>query len=175
MSKELDIQWNQYRTPPRVGVYDCVFNKECGLRRGQPYRETARARQLLKLHDVRIQQFAATVDEWRDLKNMLKMLPFYSAYTSAALAILGTLLIGKWLVRSAGTTFGWYLRRKTAARRQAILSQVRNEETDYQSQEKKSDDGDWEKLESHAVGSSPNGGQADDEWEGTIGFFHPFW
>lgn len=115
------------------------------------------------------------MDEWRDLKNMLKMQLFYSAYTSAALAILGTLIIGKWLVRSVGTTFGWYLRRKTAARRHAILSQVRSEETDYQSQEKKSDDGDWEKLESHAVGSSPNGGQADDEWEGIIGFFHPFW
>lgn len=26
-SKELDIQWNQYRNPPRVGVYDGVFNK----------------------------------------------------------------------------------------------------------------------------------------------------
>lgn len=114
------------------------------------------------------------MDEWRDLKNMLKMQLFYLAYTSAALAILGT-LIGKWLVRSAGTTFGWYLRRKTAARRHAILSQVRSEETDYQSQEKKSDDGDWEKVESHAVGSSPNGGQADDECEGIIGFFHPFW
>lgn len=126
-------------------------------------------------YKVQIQQFATTVDEWCDLENILKMQLFYSAYTSAALAILCTLLTGKWLVRSAGTTFGWYLRRKTAARRQAILSQVRSEETDYQLQEKKSDDGDWEKLESHAVGSSPSGGQADDEWEGTIGFFHPFW
>lgn len=115
------------------------------------------------------------MDEWRDLKDTLKMQLFYSAYTIAALAILGTLFTGKWLVRSVGTTFGWYLRRKTAARRQAILSQVRSEETDYQSQEKKSDDGDWEKLESYAVGSSPNGGQADYEWEGIIGFFHPFW
>lgn len=116
------------------------------------------------------------MDAWRDFKNMLKTQLLYSAYTSAALVILGILLIiGKWLVRSAGTTFGWYLRRKTAARRQAILLQVRSEETDYQSQGKKSDDGDWEKLETHAVGSSPNGGQADDEWEGTIGFFHPFW
>lgn len=33
---------NQYRTLPRVGVYDRVFNQEYSLRRGQPYRETAR-------------------------------------------------------------------------------------------------------------------------------------
>lgn len=115
------------------------------------------------------------MDEQCDLKNKPKMHLLYSAYASTALVLLGTLLTGKWLVRSAGTTFGWYLRRKTAARRQAILSQVRSEERDYQSEQKKSGYGDWDKLESHAVGSAPNGGQADDEWEGMIGFFHPFW
>lgn len=115
------------------------------------------------------------MDEQSDLQNKAKMHLLYSAYAITTLVLLGTLLAGKWLVRSTGTTFGWYLRRRTAARRQAILSQVRSEERDYQSEHKKSGDGDWEKLESHAVASAPNGGPADDEWEGMIGFFHPFW
>lgn len=115
------------------------------------------------------------MDEQCDLKNKLKMQLLYSAYTSTALFLLGTFLTGKWLIRSAGTSFGWYLRRKTAARRQAILSQVRSEERSYQSREKKSDGVEWGKLGSHAVGSALNGGQADNEWEGILGFFHPFW
>ncbi len=100
---------------------------------------------------------------------------FQLSYLNAVLVLALTSLVGKWLARSAGTAIGWYLRRKTMVRRQAILAQVRLEEEKYQTLARKSDDGDWEKVESHAAGTAVNGGQADDEWEGMIGFFHPFW
>lgn len=47
--------------------------------------------------------------------------------------------------------------------------QIRNPE------QKESDDEDWEKLSGHAVGSSTNGDKADRDFDGVIGFFHPFW
>lgn len=46
--------------------------------------------------------------------------------------------------------------------------QIRNPE------QKESDDEDWEKLSGHAVGSSTNGDKADRDFDGVIGFFHPF-
>ncbi|KAL8662324.1 MAG: hypothetical protein Q9168_008275, partial [Polycauliona sp. 1 TL-2023] len=75
------------------------------------------------------------------------------------------------------TVVGWYLRRKTRARKITILARVKLEEARsqlYASQSPKSDDGEWEKVEKHTAGSAKNGGEADDEWEGIIGFFHPF-
>ncbi|KAL8758804.1 MAG: hypothetical protein Q9199_001215 [Rusavskia elegans] len=72
---------------------------------------------------------------------------------------------------------GWYLRRRTTSRKITILARVKLEEAQYQlsaSQSHKSDDGEWEKVEKHTAGSAKNGGEADDEWEGIIGFFHPF-
>ena len=39
----------------------------------------------------------------------------------------------------------------------------------------KSNKGEREKVESRVVGTALNVGQADDSWEGVIGFCHPFW
>jgi alpha-1,2-mannosyltransferase len=41
--------------------------------------------------------------------------------------------------------------------------------------EKENDDDDWERLDSQAMGSSRNGDRANREWDGIVGFFHPFW
>ncbi|KAL9579509.1 MAG: hypothetical protein Q9203_006665, partial [Teloschistes exilis] len=82
--------------------------------------------------------------------------------------------IFKWLLQ---TTVGWYLRRKTSAQRSLLLARVKLEESQLQLREShlpKSDENGWEKVEKHAVGSAPNGQEADDEWEGIVGFFHPF-
>ncbi|KAL8711589.1 MAG: hypothetical protein Q9220_003999 [cf. Caloplaca sp. 1 TL-2023] len=79
-----------------------------------------------------------------------------------------------WLFR---LSVGWYLRRKSAARKSLILARVKLVESQYQlsvSQAPPRDDREWVEVEKHAVGSAPNGGEADDEWEGIIGFFHPF-
>ncbi|KAI4280417.1 MAG: hypothetical protein L6R38_004462 [Xanthoria sp. 2 TBL-2021] len=72
---------------------------------------------------------------------------------------------------------GWYLWRRTTSRKIMILARVKLEEARSQlsaSRSPKSDDGECEEVEKHTAGSAKNGGEADDEWEGIIGFFHPF-
>ena len=74
---------------------------------------------------------------------------------------------------------GWSLQRRTSKRRELIASRVRTEEEAHQlpqSGTPKTDDEDWEKVESYAAGTAPNGDLPKDvEWEGFVGFFHPFW
>lgn len=102
---------------------------------------------------------------------------FTAHIRNSLLAILLTFLFGKWLVYSAGRAFGSYLRRQTAPRRKSILTRVKIEEKAVESFYRKNgkhEDEDWEKVESHRPTSDIIGGQSDDEWEGIIGFFHPF-
>ncbi|KAL8666188.1 MAG: hypothetical protein Q9202_001695 [Teloschistes flavicans] len=99
---------------------------------------------------------------------------FFWGFVNTILTVGITAYIFKWLFQ---TTVGWYLRQKTSAQRSLILARVKLEESQLQlreSQVPKSDDGEWEKVEGHATGSAPNGQEADDEWEGIVGFFHPF-
>ena len=72
---------------------------------------------------------------------------------------------------------GWYLRRKTQSRRELILERVKLEEDVFRRQKRtqKAEDEDWEKVEGYSAGSAPNGATAAEEWEGVVGFFHPFW
>ncbi len=59
-----------------------------------------------------------------------------------------------------------------------IWARVKAEEQDVGSRGKpspKSEDEGWEKVESHAVGTVKNGEKAEGDWEGIVGFFHPFW
>ena len=87
-------------------------------------------------------------------------------------------LVAKWLAQNVGKTLGWYLWRRTQPRRHLILAQVNAEEKEFQVKERrspKSDDGDWEKVEINTVGVAKDGSQGDQDWQGVIGFFHPFW
>ena|SRR2546421_6618112 len=83
------------------------------------------------------------------------------------------------LARRSLRLIGWSLQRRTSKRRELIASRVRSEEEAYQATQKgspKADDEDWEKVESYAAGTAPNGDLPRDvDWEGVIGFFHPFW
>ena len=102
----------------------------------------------------------------------------YWSHLNTILALILTVFVGKWLVQSGGTAIGWYLRRNTLTRRKAILAQVKLEEEAYRTREHHSpnlDDADWEEVKSYVIGSAVNGGPAADEWEGVVGFFHPFW
>ncbi len=92
-------------------------------------------------------------------------------FINTFLALASTFFLCKWLV-------GWHLQRSTAARRELILARIEVEEQDHQSRIRnspKSDDGDWEKIETYASGSAFNGGKLQDDWKGIVGFFHPFW
>ena len=95
----------------------------------------------------------------------------YLGFINTLLALSSTFFLCKWLL-------GWHLQRSTSARRELILARIEVEEKDHHSKLRhsfKSDDGDWEKIESHASQSAPNGGKLQDDWKGVVGFFHPFW
>ncbi|PGH31510.1 alpha-1,2-mannosyltransferase [[Emmonsia] crescens] len=70
---------------------------------------------------------------------------------------------------------GWLVARKYRWRRDLIRARIRLDEEEYQSRRAKyakQEDEDWEKVEASGVGT--NGNAAEDDWEGMIGFFHPF-
>ncbi len=86
-------------------------------------------------------------------------------------------LFGTRIIVAAGRVLGWYLRRKTAGRRMQILERVEEEEKELAEDPKARRDSDeeWENIESYTAGTSKNGEKADKEWDGIVGFFHPFW
>ena len=97
---------------------------------------------------------------------------------NAFLIICASFLVVKWLVRRIGRAAGWYLRRHALPRKKAIIRRVKIEEEGAQKFKRRSptsDDDDWENVESYGAASAVNGGRAEDDWEGVIGFFHPFW
>lgn len=76
-----------------------------------------------------------------------------------------------------GSWAGWYLRRKAEGRRALIVHSTEEAESSFRDEKKKSGqptDDTWENIDSAAVGSSGNGEKGDREWDGIVGFFHPF-
>ncbi|KAL4921572.1 hypothetical protein BDW62DRAFT_208173 [Aspergillus aurantiobrunneus] len=83
---------------------------------------------------------------------------------------------------------GWVIRKRTQARREAILARVRADELDLLTKKPKAtsisattaEDEDWEKVDTSSSGdnsgsASQNSQQlGSEEWAGVIGFFHPF-
>jgi alpha-1,2-mannosyltransferase len=97
-----------------------------------------------------------------------------------AVVLTGALLPYIW--RLAGSTLGWYLRQRTESQRQYLLETMAADEKRFQEQKKQqqqqttkkndSSDDDWENVEAEAVASAGNG---EKDWDGIVGFFHPFW
>jgi alpha-1,2-mannosyltransferase len=95
---------------------------------------------------------------------------------------LATLILFPLLWRAVGAFLGWYLRKKTDGRRCHILELVEADEKKYLEEKRRSsssessgEDGEWEKLDAYTTGTAENGGKGDDDWDGIVGFFHPFW
>lgn len=87
------------------------------------------------------------------------------------------LYLSKWLFDFLGRAVGWYLVRKTAPRRQAILAKTESEEEDYDENSRVSsqtEDPDWVEVENYPAGSATNGGSESNDWDGVVGFLHPF-
>lgn len=79
---------------------------------------------------------------------------------------------------------GWVIQKRTRSRRELVLSRVRIEDEEFQARRSKSSSGgsgedeDWEKVDSSSSGSGTAGHKQtgrDEDWNGIIGFFHPFW
>ncbi|ETN46632.1 uncharacterized protein HMPREF1541_00818 [Cyphellophora europaea CBS 101466] len=71
--------------------------------------------------------------------------------------------------------WGWFLQSGTRDRRHAIYQQMKRELKATEEKRKQFQDAedDWEKVESTS-GTAPNGDVSGNDWEGIIGFFHPF-
>jgi alpha-1,2-mannosyltransferase len=98
------------------------------------------------------------------------------------LAPLATFLLFPLLWRAVGSFLGWYLRKKTDGRRCHILELVEADEKKYREDRRDSissgegaEEGEWEKVDAYATGTAKNGDKGDDDWDGIVGFFHPFW
>lgn len=82
------------------------------------------------------------------------------------------------VLRNVGQLLGSYLRRSSHTRRELLLARVASEQQAYDAKrknEKTREDDEWEEVETSMVGSAVNGGKADKDWSGIVGFFHPFW
>ena len=95
------------------------------------------------------------------LLGLASLVPFFTAYTL------------RWSLQLVG----WSLKKKTEGRRQALLERVRLDEVTWQSTQQdtnRSEDEEWEKVEGYSGAASDTAPQ-NVNWEGIIGFFHPFW
>ena len=88
---------------------------------------------------------------------------------------IAAISFGPTLFFKVGSTFGYYLRKKTAGRRAQILELVEAEEKEFLIKGGRRASDDWENVDSYAAGTAKNGGKADADWDGIVGFFHPFW
>ena len=96
---------------------------------------------------------------------------------SPALILTGLLIfLGGAIYARAGACLGWYLQRKTNERRKLILAKVAAEGNLSPSPEltsSKSSGGGWEKIEGDEP-KIPKKSLRNRDWDGIIGFFHPF-
>lgn len=99
-------------------------------------------------------------------------------------AILGMtpmflLFMGPKILFWLGGTLGYYLRKKTAGRKAQVLELVEQDEAAWIKEGKEKgerrDSDEWESVDAYAAGSAKNGEKGEEEWDGIVGFFHPFW
>ncbi len=84
-----------------------------------------------------------------------------------------------WVWRALGMILGWYLRRKTEGRRAHIFEVMEADEKEFEAEnrdkQRPGSDDEWENVGSYMVGSVGNGEKGQKDWDGIVGFFHPFW
>ena len=108
--------------------------------------------------------------------------------SALAIAPVLAVLVVPWLVRFVGSILGRYLNKKTDGRRTQLLGIMRDDETAYQDQRqplqrpsgaglKPTAEGedDWEHISAEVLANFENSKAANKEWDGIVGFFHPFW
>ncbi|KAI1816617.1 glycosyltransferase family 4 protein [Poronia punctata] len=86
-----------------------------------------------------------------------------------------------WFIGMVASNVGLYLKKKTNDRRKLIIQATKDGEAALREKGKTgpmdktsgSTNDDWEKVDG-AVGSTGNGEKGDREWDGIVGFFHPF-
>ena len=111
-------------------------------------------------------------------RRLLTMALFLIMLSLLAVVVLSFVLLPRSL-RFVGELLGSNLRRASRTRRELLLARVASEQRTYDAEHKgqkeKEKEEDWEEVEASMVGSAVNGGKADKDWSGIVGFFHPFW
>lgn len=100
-----------------------------------------------------------------------------------AFAPLFAIVFGPAIIQIIGEQIGNNLRRKTAGRRQSILDKVKEDEENLfvkgvikktEGEQKAESDDDWEQVQKYDGTELKNGDKDGRDWEGVVGFFHPF-
>lgn len=91
---------------------------------------------------------------------------------SLLLSVLISAILFPTIVRFLGQQVGHHLRRSCRTRRELLLARVVNESKNYGAEQAKIEE--WEELASVAT-TLRAGNESDKQWEGIVGFFHPFW
>lgn len=90
--------------------------------------------------------------------------------------ILSSLLFGPKILFWATGALGTYLQKKTAVRKARLLQVVEQEEKDwYFTSKDRRDSDEWENVECYTIESLHIATTQADEWNGIVGFLHPFW
>ncbi|PMD26983.1 glycosyltransferase family 4 protein [Hyaloscypha hepaticicola] len=88
---------------------------------------------------------------------------------------LFSVLLGPKLIFWVGGIAGRYLRTKTAGRKAQILELTEKDQVEWEEDGKdRRNSDDWENVDSYAVGTAKNGEKGEEEWDGIVGFLHPF-
>ena len=91
------------------------------------------------------------------------------AYSALAILLLSK-LVPVLLGRVVGGALGWYLRRASSGRREHLLGFMRLDQDRYRERYGQ------EKLRGSDEGKTESGeDKPGADWEGVVGFFHPFW
>ncbi|XP_014556939.1 glycosyltransferase family 4 protein [Bipolaris victoriae FI3] len=90
-------------------------------------------------------------------------------------ALVAALFLSKTLRFLAGLV-GQHLRRSSRTRRELLLARVASETKAYEAdlKDKKKEDDDWEQVGTTPPTSAVKVGQTNSDWDGIVGFFHPF-
>ncbi|KAI9793545.1 MAG: asparagine-linked glycosylation protein [Peltula sp. TS41687] len=102
----------------------------------------------------------------------MAILPFLLFWV--LLALVSTIFVAPFLLRSFARIVGRHLRLNTQERRSQIYQRVRTEETKLSTKDGKLGDADvdWYTMESDAVDATAR--RESKDWDGIVGFFHPF-
>ena len=83
------------------------------------------------------------------------------------------------IVRAFGRSLGWTLKQKTDGRRALLVSLMDGENrksSEKSSLETKStSSGEWQTVQGTDLGAVDGAEKASKDWDGIVGFFHPFW
>lgn len=87
-------------------------------------------------------------------------------------------VFGPIVANRIGRFWGFTLRKRTEGRRAQLLSVMNEEDAKYQKENpglKTSSSEEWEAVKAADLKTTTKDGKSQKDWDGVIGFFHPFW